>query len=141
VRQTAVTMAQAVYEQGIDADGGLMYEAGLDGILDADKHWWPQAEAVAGFLNAYQISGRPHFLVAAERSWEFIEKCMVDRRHGEWFWLVSRGGVPGAGFDKVGPWKCPYHNSRACFEVMERLDAIERASLETIHPASPRQEK
>jgi mannobiose 2-epimerase len=136
-RQTAVEMAQAVYEQGIDTDGGLMYEAGPEGLLDTDKHWWPQAEAVVGFLNAYGISGQPHFLEAAERSWSFIEKFIVDRRHGEWFWLVRRDGTPGTGFDKVGPWKCPYHNSRACFEVMERLDTRRQPSLESADGANP----
>lgn len=133
-RQAAVEMAQAVYEQGLDTDGGLMYEAGPEGLLDTDKHWWPQAEAVVGFLNAYQISGRLHFLEAAKQSWRFIEEYIVDRRHGEWFWLVRRDCTPGAGFDKVGPWKCPYHNSRACLEVMERLDAPQHASLETADP-------
>jgi mannobiose 2-epimerase len=126
VRAVAVKMAQTVYEQGLDADGGLMYEAGPAGILDTDKHWWPQAEAVVGFLNACQLSGRRHFLDAAERSWAFIEKYIVDREHGEWFWLVSQAGVPDAAQDKVGPWKCPYHNSRTCFEVMERLDGLGR---------------
>lgn len=126
VRAVAVKMAQAVCEQGIDADGGLMYEAGPAGVLDTDRHWWPQAEAVVGFLNAYQLSGRRHFLDAAERSWAFIEKYIVDRKHGEWFWLVSQAGVPDAAQDKVGPWKCPYHNSRTCFEVMERLDGLGR---------------
>ena len=121
VREASVKMAQAVYEQAIDADGGLLYEADPTGIIDTDKHWWPQAEAVVGFLNAYQVSGRRHFMDAAERSWEFIETHIVDREHGEWFWLVSREGVPDARHDKVGPWKCPYHNSRTCFEVMERL--------------------
>jgi len=77
-----------------------------------------------GFLNAWQISGQQHFYDAAERSWAFIEKYMIDRRHGEWYWLVSRSGEPGAEKDKVGPWKCPYHDSRACFEVMARIDAI-----------------
>jgi mannobiose 2-epimerase len=125
VRQTAVTMAEVVLEQGIDADGGLLYEAGPQGIIDTDKHWWPQADAVVGFLNAYQISGRQCFLDAAERSWAFIEKYIVDHRYGEWFWLVSKDGVPDNRQDKVGPWKCPYHNSRACFEVMERLDSFE----------------
>jgi mannobiose 2-epimerase len=128
VREAAVRMVQAVLEQGIDGDGGLLYEAGPQGILDSDKHWWPQAEAVVGFLNAWQISGQPRFMIAAERSWAFIEEHIVDRQHGEWFWLVSRLGEPGAGRDKVGPWKCPYHNSRACFEVMERLDALEAGS-------------
>jgi len=121
VRETAVQMAQAVYEQGIDADGGLLYEADPAGIIDSDKHWWPQAEAVVGFLNAFELSGQQHFLSAAERSWEFIDKFIVDHQYGEWFWLVSREGVPGPKQDKVGPWKCPYHNSRTCFEVMERL--------------------
>jgi mannobiose 2-epimerase len=128
VRAVAVEMAQAVYEQGLDRDGGLLYEAGPAGIIDSDKHWWPQAEAVVGFLNAHQLSGSQHFLNAAERSWAFIDQHIIDHEHGEWFWLVSKAGVPGAELDKVGPWKCPYHNSRTCFEVMERLDAINRAA-------------
>ena len=128
VREASVKMAQAVYEQAIDADGGLLYEADPTGIIDTDKHWWPQAEAVVGFLNAYQVSGRRHFMDAAERSWEFIETHIVDREHGEWFWRVSKAGVPGNGQDKVGPWKCPYHNSRTCFEVMERLDTMKGAA-------------
>ena len=124
VRAIAVKMAQAVFEQGLGADGGLLYEAGPTGIIDTDKHWWPQAEAVVGFFNAYQLSGLQHFLNAAEKSWAFIDKCIVDHEHGEWFWLVSQSGVPCAGHYKVDPWKCPYHNSRACFEVMERVDAL-----------------
>ena len=124
VRAIAVKMAQAAFEQGLDADGGLLYEADPTGIIDTDKHWWPQAEAVVGFFNAYQLSGLQHFLNSAEKSWAFIDKCIVDHEHGEWFWLVSQSGVPCAGHYKVDPWKCPYHNSRACFEVMERVDAL-----------------
>jgi cellobiose epimerase len=121
VRTISVKMAQAVQDEGIDSDGGLQYEADPTGIIDSDKHWWPQAEAVVGFLNAYELSGQPHFLSAAQRSWAFIEKFIVDHEHGEWFWLVSKDGVPDNEKDKVGPWKCPYHNSRTCFELMERL--------------------
>ena len=126
-REAAVKMAQAVYEQGLDSDGGLLYEANP---ANTDKHWWPQAEAVAGFLNAYRLSGRQHFLNAAERSWDFIERFIVDREHGEWFSLVSKEGVASSVPDKVGPWKCPYHNSRACFEAMERLDAAKHAATQ-----------
>jgi mannobiose 2-epimerase len=125
VRKIAVRMAEAVYEQGVDTDGGLVYEADATGIVDTYRHWWPQAEAVVGFLNANQLSGRQHFLDAAERSWAFIEKYIVDYEHGEWFGLVSQTGIPDNKHYKVDPWKCPYHNSRACFEVMERIDATE----------------
>jgi mannobiose 2-epimerase len=124
VRKVAVKMAEAVYEQGLDTDGGLLYELNP---ADTEKHWWPQAEAVVGFFNAYQLTGQPHFLIAAERSWAFIEKYIVDREHGEWFSRVSQSGVPGEEQYKVDPWKCPYHNSRTCIEVMERLDAAKAA--------------
>jgi mannobiose 2-epimerase len=125
-QKEAVRMAQAVYEQGVDTDGGLFYEGRGNEIIDADKHWWPQAEAVVGFLNAYAVSGKDHFLKASERSWEFIEKHIKDRERGEWYWMVSRDGTPNNEKEKVGPWKCPYHNSRTCFEVMERLDKIQK---------------
>jgi cellobiose epimerase len=120
----AVKMARVVYDQALDPDGGLLYEGRGNEIIDSDKHWWPQAEAVVGFLNAYELSGESYFLTASERTWSFIENCIVDRRFGEWYWKVSRDGKPSADKYKVDPWKCPYHNSRACFEVMERLDRL-----------------
>lgn len=123
VQCEAVQMAQVIYDEAVDTDGGLLYEAEHGKMIDSDKHWWPQAEAVVGFLNAYQLSGKEHFRTAAERSWEFIEKYIVDHKHGEWFWKVSREGIPSSDKYKVGPWKCPYHNSRTCFEVMARLGA------------------
>jgi mannobiose 2-epimerase len=122
----AVKMARAVFDQAIDIDGGLLYEGTGKGIIDFDKHWWPQAEAVVGFLNAYELSGKDDFLKASEKSWEFIEEYIVDRRYGEWYWMVSRDGIPNTDKYKVDPWKCPYHNSRTCFEVMERVDRLAR---------------
>jgi cellobiose epimerase len=123
VQCEAVRMAQAVYDEAIDSDGALLYEADRTGIIDADKHWWPQAEAVVGFLNAHQLSGKEHFRTAAESAWDFIDKYIVDHKYGEWFWKVSRDRVPSNDQYKVDPWKCPYHNSRMCFEVMARLDS------------------
>jgi len=131
VREVAVKMAEAVYEWGLDSDGGLLYEADPTGIIDTDKHWWPQAEAVVGFLNAYELTGQQRFLNAADRSWAFIDKYIVDHEHGEWFWRVSKSGGPSQEEHKVDPWKCPYHNSRTCFEVMERLDAGKTAPIES----------
>jgi mannobiose 2-epimerase len=125
-RKAAVSMAQAVYEQAVDNDGGLFYEGTRKEIIDTDKHWWPQAEAVVGFLNAYELSGRDYFLKASQNSWAFIEKHIVDHQRGEWYWKVSRDGTPSNDKYKVDPWKCPYHNSRTCFEVMERLDNLAR---------------
>lgn len=124
VRREALLMAEAVLDQAIDSDGGLLYEADASGIIDTDKHWWPQAEAVVAFLNAYQLSGQQHFYTAAEKSWEFIEEFIVDHQYGEWFRRVQRAGVANNQELKVDPWKCPYHNSRMCFEAMARLDHI-----------------
>jgi cellobiose epimerase len=126
IRQNAISMAQAVYDEALDADGGLLYEGTPRGIIDTNKHWWPQAEAVVGFLNAYQLSGREHFFQAAQRCWNFIDRYIVDHERGEWFWRVSRDGVPSNDEFKVDQWKCPYHNSRTCFETMERLDSMAR---------------
>ena len=123
-RKAAMRMAQEVYDQALDNDGGLLYEGRGREIVDTDKHWWPQAEAVVGFLNAYELSGKDYFLKASEKSWDFIENFIVDHRHGEWYWKVSREGTPSNDKYKVDPWKCPYHNSRTCFEVMERLDKL-----------------
>lgn len=129
VRAVAVQMAQAVWEGGIDADGGLFNETGPHGVVDANKDWWPQAEAVVGFLNAYELTQAPHFLDAALASWRFIQQHIVDHEHGEWFWGVTRGGEPLAHREKSGPWKAPYHNGRACMEIVQRIDRLVPAAV------------
>ena len=78
-KPTAVQMANAVLEGGVDEDGSLFYEGGPQGIIDDHKEWWVQAEAMLGFYNAYQISGNEEFSQAASRCWEYIQQKLVDR--------------------------------------------------------------
>jgi mannobiose 2-epimerase len=121
-REAAVKMAGAVCREGLEADGSLLYEMGPHHeIINDEKQWWVQAEAVVGFYNAYQISGQAEFAETAERLWNYIEDHVVDRTHGEWFKVLRRDGTPNLDHVKTGPWECPYHNSRACFEMLNRL--------------------
>ena len=121
-RVEAVKMAQAVYREGLDTDGAVLYAATPHGVTNDEKHWWVQAEAVVGFYNAYQISSQDHLAEAALRLWDYIEAKFVDRTNGDWFKVLSRAGVPYAEHFKVGPWECPYHHSRVCFEMLQRLN-------------------
>jgi cellobiose epimerase len=122
IRETAIQIAAAVYQDGLELDGSLPYEAGPQGLVDSDKSWWVQAEAMLGFFNAYQLSGQARFAQAAWRSWNYIQDKMVDRVHGDWLKRLHRDGTPENSSYKVGPWDCPYHHSRACFEMLDRLD-------------------
>ncbi len=124
IQDVALGMAGAVLQEGLDADGGLFYE-GRDGrIIDSNKEWWPQAEAVVGFYNAWQLSGDAAFRDAAVRCWDFIQARIVDHVHGDWFWRVSRDGVPDDSMPKVSAWKCPYHNGRCCLEILRRTGRL-----------------
>ena len=124
-RANAVRMAGLTLERGVDPEhGGVFAERHADGRLDDEKHWWMQAEAIVGFLNAYEISRDERFLEAAERTWAFVDRFLVDREYGEWRWRVARDGSRIPGLPKVEPWKCPYHNSRAALETMARVDRL-----------------
>lgn len=127
VREVAQGLAAAVLAHGVDADGGIFYEAESGQVTNSDKHWWPQAEAVVGFLEAHALGGEPRYLDAALRTWRFIEERLIDRRYGEWLPAVDRVGRPKPAYPefsngyKIGPWKCPYHNGRACLEILRRV--------------------
>ena len=105
---------------GLDGDGGLWYEK-EDGHLVQEKHWWAQAEAMIGYFNAWQLTGDAGWLQKSMASWDFVKSYIKDTRYGEWFWAVDAGHSPLPGQDKAGFWKCPYHNSRACLELIRRI--------------------
>jgi mannobiose 2-epimerase len=123
VRESAIGMAAAVLQEGLDDDGSLFYESGPQGLVDSGKIWWAQAEAVVGFFNAYQLTGQVHYAQAAYRCWTYIQAKVVDRTQGDWFKRLSRDGTPDHAVFKAGPWECPYHHSRACLEMLVRLES------------------
>jgi len=128
-RAVAVKMADAVLAGGFDTElGGVYWDSMPGGHVDTRKDWWPQAEAVVGFLNAYQISGRAEHLAAAIKTWAFIDAFVIDHVAGEWHTRVSREGVPVPDLPKADFWKCPYHDARAMLEVMARIDHLEQAA-------------
>ncbi|MBR0243460.1 MAG: AGE family epimerase/isomerase [Bacteroidaceae bacterium] len=135
VQQVAVAS-----ERGLLPNGAMIHESG-----DPDLHWWVQAEAVVGFLNIYQHFGDEAALARALAAWQFIKDHLIDRERGEWYWSLRADGcvrpVQGDASclksvgdasretsysvnldeDHAGFWKCPYHNSRMCLEILERF--------------------
>ncbi len=124
VHAFAVNIADVTLTEGVDQDGGVYNEGGPDGLTDTNKEWWPQAEAVVGFLNAFQISRHQRHLAATLRTWDFIEARLIDRTNGEWFRGVTRTGEVLPNQLKVSFWKCPYHNGRTGLEAVTRLRSI-----------------
>jgi mannobiose 2-epimerase len=122
--EIALQMATAS-SVAVDIDGGLFYEKDLlNNHLNKEKHWWPQAEAMVGFFNAWEIGKKEIYLDRSWSSWEFIKAKIRDNKNGEWFWGIREDGsllsLPKAGF-----WKCPYHNGRACIEIIKRIKSYE----------------
>ena len=110
-------------EKGLRTDGSMIHEANVDtGHTDDDLHWWVQAENVVGWYNIYQYFGDEDALEKVFRCWEYIKTQLIDWEHGEWYWSRHPDGSLNTTDDKAGFWKCPYHNSRMCLEIIERTE-------------------
>ena len=123
INQCKTTAMQMVVgaTKGLSKDGSLNYELdAADNRLNESKQWWPQTEAMVGFLNAYQLSGKVKYLEKSKMVWEFIKNHLIDHTNGEWCGAVD-ASYKVSSCDKVTFWKCPYHNGRACMEVWKRL--------------------
>ena len=122
VRPWAVKMARAGNE-GLLPDGSMRYEKLLDGSFDDSRQWWVQAETVVGNLWLWKYHGDPDGLTRAKACWKYILEHLV-RQDGEWHWAILPDGTPDLSQPRAGFWKCPYHNTRMCLEVLRVLDAI-----------------
>ena len=119
--ESIVQMVAKASEKGLKADGSMIHEANLSaGTVDDDLHWWVQAETVVGFYNIYQYFSDEAALKKAQACWQYIKDNLIDYEHGEWYWSRHPDGSLNTIDDKAGFWKCPYHNSRMCLEIIER---------------------
>jgi mannobiose 2-epimerase len=121
VKDICIRIADASKE-GFMSDGSMIYERFFStGKTDTDRHWWVQAETVVGFLNAYTMTENKDYLEMSLKTWRFISENLTDKKNGEWYWSVDNNLKPNLKEDKAGFWKCPYHDSRMCLEIIERI--------------------
>jgi cellobiose epimerase len=114
-RAAASKLARSTASAAQMYDGSFVLEPGHPWRI-----WWVQAEALVSLVNEAERSGSPEYLARAQRLWDYIESRIKDPIHGEWHSRVDAGGVPDSSQPKVDPWKEPYHQGRACLELIER---------------------
>ena len=117
VRPWALSMGKAGNE-GLLQDGSMRYEKLLDGKYDDSRQWWVQAETVVGNLWLWKYHADPQGADRALAAWNYIRENLVDEKDGEWWWAVLEDGSRDLSQPKVGFWKCPYHNTRMCLQVL-----------------------
>ena len=123
--EPVVRMVAKASEKGLRPDGSMIHEANLDtGYVDDDLHWWVQAENVVGWFNIWQYFGDENALGYAQKGWEYIKQNLIDNEHGEWYWSRHADGTLNLDDDHAGFWKCPYHNSRMCLEIIQRTEKL-----------------
>ncbi|MFW9928534.1 MAG: AGE family epimerase/isomerase [Candidatus Thorarchaeota archaeon] len=115
-------VGKKVYKEALKSNS-IIYES-LNGVINTNRIWWAQTEAVIGFINFSQVFGNKTFFNSAINIWIFIKNHLIDKRlEGEWFSKVS-GHLKNYPNDNiVDAWKCPYHNTRMCLEVIKRINA------------------
>jgi cellobiose epimerase len=117
-------VADTTLKEGIASDGGIYYEGFSDGHIDRDRHWWPQCEATLGFLCAYRLFGDKKYYDAAWRVWDYGRTHLRNKEIGEWYFRVNNDGVPYTEIPMASFWKCPYHGSRACMEIVKACQGV-----------------
>ncbi|WP_252730591.1 AGE family epimerase/isomerase [Colwellia sp. E2M01] len=127
-----IDLAAACLDQAIGKHGQVCDEYELaDNIRHEESHWWVQAEALVGFLNAYYLTGESQYLDACNKIWLFIQRYHIDHFAGEWHWMSSADNNERTAIYKTGFWKAPYHNGRAMMEVVKLFNLIEVNISET----------
>ena len=108
----------AAGNEGLLPDGSMRYEKLLDGQFDDSRQWWVQAESVVGNLWLWKYHADAEALERALSAWNYIREHLVDTLSGEWWWAILPNGSRDLSQPKAGFWKCPYHNTRMCLQVL-----------------------
>ena len=120
VRPWARKVADAGNE-GLLPDGSMRYEKLPDGHFDDSRQWWVQAETVVGNLWLWKYHADAAAWDRAVTAWGYIREHLVDGLSGEWWWAILPDGSRDLSQPKAGFWKCPYHNTRMCLQVLSVL--------------------
>jgi mannobiose 2-epimerase len=126
IQELSLSLARGVARTGLDREnGGVFYEGDGSGrVTEKQKVWWVQAEGLVGFLNAYALSGDESFIDAFINVEDWVFTRQFDGEYGEWHQEITPEGECRG--EKGSIWKTPYHNARACIEIVQRLNHLRK---------------
>lgn len=121
IRRASLALVDHALRDGFDEEHGGIYRLGpaAGPARNKDMEWWQQMEAMVAFLNAYQFTGDPKYWRAFDLETSFVMDRFVDHQYGEVYTAIFHDGKTDD--EKVGPWKAPYHVTRAFLEIISRL--------------------
>jgi mannobiose 2-epimerase len=106
---------------GFDEEKGGFFTGGPfnQPATSREKVWWAQAEALVSSLWMHRLTGEQKYLDVFAKTWDFVEKNMIDWKNGEWRdTIMLDGRIRG---QKASIWKAGYHNGRAMIECLAIL--------------------
>ena len=123
LRKMCLDLLESSTERGF-TNHGLHYES-VNGKVNTNRAWWPQAETMLGFAFGWRMTGDPAWLQRMKEQWDYIRRVIVDpRENGEWFNELTEDGT-SIHKPEAEEWKCPYHNGRMCLRLI-RADLPEK---------------
>ena len=103
-------------------DGGYYISDDSMEIVNKEKVWWEQAEALnALFLYSRLYPKNQEYKYAAYKMWYYIKNNVIDYEYGDWYWAGLDNSPKMKYYLKASDWKCNYHTSRALINCLELL--------------------
>jgi cellobiose epimerase len=110
------------YGWDVEHGGFYQYGAAFGPPEDTHKEWWVQCEGLNALLLMHERYGRqnPVYFQRFLEQWAFLRDHTIDAQHGGDWNLTTADGTPVV-LDKGSIWKAAYHDSRAFWNVRDRL--------------------
>ena len=125
IKKQAIDMCSTTLKEGLRPDNAMMNDKRGDHYV-AYSSWWCQSETMVGCINAWQITGDFSYVEQAIKTWGFVKEFHIDKENGGWWLNLNDDNTPKLDEFKASMWNCPYHNSRAAYEIIERLALMQK---------------
>ncbi|MDB4768913.1 AGE family epimerase/isomerase [Saprospiraceae bacterium] len=120
-----IPIFEHTYLNGVDWKHGGIYVEGKNkgAVTEPTKEFWQQAEAMVGFLDAYQLTGDEKYFTAFTNVHDFVFDKMINWEQGDWYALLKEDGT--IVWDYMGTsWKVLYHTVRGTCLVTKKLKQL-----------------
>jgi mannobiose 2-epimerase len=122
-------MVDHALNNGWDNERGGFYDAGYCFsntdpviIINDAKVWWTQAEGLnALLLMSGLYPGESKYYSAFVKQWEYIDKYLIDHKHGGWYEEGLDKSPDKLKAHKGSDWMINYHNTRALMNCIQML--------------------